>query len=212
MKESLVKIWQKIKLVFSKVNIPHRSFPGLLLHIRLALALSVFIVWYIFEVKLPADTLHGQEMIQPDFSNKNFSEAQTTIAKMGLRDSVFRVEWSSKHAPNAIISQKPEAGSSVKQDRRTYFVLNTAEIPKHTITPKIYADLKRVNNSKAIYTLHAINMRVQPKYIEEENGGYVYDCKVDGKSVEAGDVFPIGTLYHLFFHTSCSRYIVVEKR
>lgn len=193
-KEKLIELWGKTRSLLKRVHIPNNSWKALLLHTSVMLGITTLIVLYFFKVYLPNTTNHGEEFKMLDFRGKTLSDAKNMMLQHEWRDSVYKREWSPGHEPNTIISQSPSPGSIVKRGRRVYLVLNKDTPPRVKITGDILKKIRYVSNSDAIYNLHTLNLKVCATYMWRENRGYVYNCSVDGKTIEAGDEFPEGTM------------------
>lgn len=178
--------------------IPRHTWKAVFLHWGIMFLIAASIILYFFKVYLPAETKHGEEFTVPDLENLSIDLAKEHLQKLGLRDSVYKKEYSRRHKLNAVISQNPTPGSKVKKNRLVYLVINTNEKPVVTITEKLLKKFTLVSNADAIHTLKSLGFQVEPKYVKRPNKGYVYECKVNGKAIKVGDKLEIHTMVTIY--------------
>lgn len=174
--------------------LPHRSWKAFLVHLSIVTIISFVLLYYFFNIHLPSLTHHGQKQKVPSLQNLTLLEAQDKLRSQGLRDSVFKIEWSPKHKPSSVISQNPTPGSFVKKNRMVYLVINQDDMPKVTITKEILKKIRHVNNAQALHELRALGFKVRPHYLAQPNKGYVYRTTINDKPLEEGQSYYIGTM------------------
>ena len=90
----------------------------------------------LLSIALRACTRHNKELTVPDFTTLSLSEARHLAAKNDLRLDVVDSVYVKRLAHGAVYRQNPEAGKSVKKNRRILITIN-ANTPQMTSVPNV---------------------------------------------------------------------------
>jgi beta-lactam-binding protein with PASTA domain len=104
------------------------------IHLALIGCLIVGMFLGFFFVYLPATTHHGKRIVVPNLKGKQLTEAEESLSEHNLRYEVTDSTYIANAKPLTIISQFPESGAKVKEDRKI-FVTVTAFTPPQVPMP-----------------------------------------------------------------------------
>ncbi len=154
------------------------------------LAILVLAVAAVFGAKLWLDeyTHHGKSIEVPDVTGKTPLEASGTLRMYGLRTEVADSSYSSQLPPGIILSQKPSAGSKVKQGREIQLTINSHSAP--TIALPEIAGNSSVREAQD--RLLELGFQIGPTEYVDGDAGWVYSMKCNGRDVSNGEQVPIG--------------------
>lgn len=128
-------------------------------------------------------THHGEAITIPDLKQESFSEAEKTLAMLGLTAVVSDTGYVRTLPPNSVLEQTPAAGEKVKAGRIIYLIINASNSPTIAL-PDI------IDNSslrEAMAKLSAMGFKLgTPQYIPGEKD-WVYGIIVRGKEKVTGD-------------------------
>lgn len=126
-------------------------------------------------------TRHGDEMIVPDLTGKNYAEVQEDygdIFHFQLIDSVYE-----KGFPDgAVYQQDPKPGMSMKKGRNMYII-------RTTIAPEIVGmpNLLNLSLRQAMVSLNAVGLKIDKlEFVDYFARNAVVNQKVKGEIVEPG--------------------------
>jgi beta-lactam-binding protein with PASTA domain len=156
--------------------------------IQLGLSILLVIILVFLLLRwLNSTTNHGEFVVVPDFSKMSVMDMRKAAEDADLR---YKIQDSANFNPDyprfSIISQEPEAGSKVKEDRMIYFSVNPSGYKKVTIPNVI-----QVTQRNASSMLRAVGLDIQRvTYIDQIGKNMVYYIKFKGKYVKPGDRVP----------------------
>ena len=161
-----------------------RSFFKQLVIAAIALVIFVFLIlkW------LNHSTNHGTFITVPDITGKSLEVGAIVIRDNDLR---MEVQDSANYNPNypkfAVIEQYPEAGTSVKSQRKIYLTINPSGYRKVSM-PNVVRQTYR----QAKPTVEALGLMVGNISYEDDLGkDEVIKVYHNGKLVNVGDLIPL---------------------
>lgn len=110
-------------------KISTRTFPDLLIHIGLIVALVAVLFLAFFFVYLPFTTNHGQTITVPDVTRLSLDEMQNLLDDRDLRYEVSDCTFVSGAQPLTVIQQYPRANAKVKEGRKIYVTITKRVAP-----------------------------------------------------------------------------------
>ncbi len=154
------------------------------------LAIIVLAVAAVFGAKLWLDkyTHHGESIEVPDVTGKTPLEASGTLRMYGLRTEIADSSYSSQLPAGIILSQKPAAGSKVKQGREIQLTINSHSAP--TIALPEIAGNSSVREAQD--RLRELGFQIGATEYVDGDAGWVYSMKCNGRDVSNGEQVPIG--------------------
>jgi len=151
-------------------------------------ALLVLFLLVVISMKMLAwTTEHGNYIVVPDLSKKDINEVANILAAQSLRFQVIdSTNFRSDFPKNAVISQKPLAGSEVKVNKKIYLQLNPSGYANISL-PELVQVTKRNATSK----LQAVGLTVEKvTYIDALGKNMVYGIKYNNKLINPGFKLP----------------------
>ena len=145
--------------------------------------LVLFLLVVISMQMLAWTTEHGNYIVVPDLSKKDINEVANILAAQSLRFQVIdSANFRSDFPKNAVISQKPLAGSEVKVNKKIYLQLNPSGYANISL-PELVQVTKRNATSK----LQAVGLTVEKvTYIDALGKNMVYGIKYNNKLIKPG--------------------------
>lgn len=133
-------------------------------------------------------TRHGETVEIPSVKELDEKDAVNLIRSRKLRAVISDSIYIKGMKRGQIVDQNPAAGTFVKEERVVYLTINSASVPTMKM-PDI------ANNSslrQATAKLSSYGFRLtEEEYIEGDNE-WVYEVKMNGRSIPAGTPVPIG--------------------
>ncbi len=131
-------------------------------------------------------TRHGKEVQVPPVKNTMQAAATARLEAEGLKAMVLDTGYIASLPAGMILEQSIAAGTMVKEGRTIYLTVNSGHSP--TIPLPDLADNSSLR--EAVSRLRAVGFIVtEPEYIAGEDQ-WVYQVKVNGRSVPAGTRVP----------------------
>ncbi len=162
----------------------NRMLWGNLLAISILACLSIAGVW----IGLKYYTRHGETVEIPTVKGLDETDAINLIRSRKLRAIIVDSIYIKGMKGGQIVEQNPLPGAHVKEGRVVYLTINSLSVPTMKM-PDI------ANNSslrQATAKLSSYGFRLtEEEYIEGDNE-WVYDVKMNGRSVPEGTPVPIG--------------------
>ncbi|PIB35399.1 hypothetical protein BFP72_08320 [Reichenbachiella sp. 5M10] len=101
-----------------------------LIHLGLAIATLIFMVYAIFNIYFPIVTNHGESMTVPNLEGIMIEDLEEFLEERDLRYAVEPDSgYSAKYPALAVLKQFPLPNSKVKQNRKIYVTLNAKQPP-----------------------------------------------------------------------------------
>lgn len=153
---------------------------------------------YFFNTELTETTKHGHVINVPNLENLTFEEAQVILESEKLRIEVSDTVFSEKHKMDAIVSQLPKAGTTVKENRRIYLTMNTSDKPKIKITEKTLSKIKKGDIRQVKIDINSLGLKIGAiDTVESNYKDYVLEAYKDSKVIEVGDYLYLGDAIRL---------------
>lgn len=86
-----------------------------------AVLMTIFVVSAIITIRL---TIHGRQETLPNLVGMPIDQARNSVRKLGLRLDVEDRLYSDKIPPQAVVSQMPAAGTSIKTQQQIHVLLS----------------------------------------------------------------------------------------
>lgn len=169
-------------------KISTRSFPDLLIHVGLILALVTALFLAFFFVYLPVTTNHGQTITVPDVTRLSLDELQNILDDRNLRYEVSDCTFVAGAQPLTVTQQYPRANMKVKQDRKIYVTVTRRMAPLVTMPQLVSLTFR-----SAELSLRSLGLDVGDKnYVPDVAKNAVLRQLYKGKEVAAGTPIPKG--------------------
>ncbi len=127
-------------------------------------------------------TNHGEEIIVPDLKGLNEEEAGKILASKKLEYEIIDSIFVKGEKAGAIMEQTPEAGSTVKEERKIYLLIN-ARSPRQIVLP----DLRDVSLRQAEAIIASIGLKIgEYEYVPSEYKDLVQDVKYGNRIAAPG--------------------------
>jgi beta-lactam-binding protein with PASTA domain len=101
-----------------------------IIHLALIVCLIVGMFLGFFFIYLPATTHHGKRIAVPDLKGKPLAEAEKYLSENDLRYEITDSTYIPQAEPMTILTQFPEAGAKVKEDRKIFLTVTTLTPPQ----------------------------------------------------------------------------------
>ena len=169
-------------------KISTRSFPDLLIHVGIILALVTALFLAFFFVYLPFTTNHGQTITVPDVTRLSVDELQTILDDRNLRYEVSDCTFVAGAQPLTVIQQYPRANMKVKQDRKIYVTITRRMAPMVPMP-----ELESLTFRSAELKLRSMGLEVGEKdYVPDVAKNAVLRQLLNGKEIATGTPVPKG--------------------
>ncbi len=133
-------------------------------------------------------THHGEQIEVPDVIGKMPLDARGTLEMRGLRAEIADSSYDSSLPAGMVLSQKPLAGSMVKEGREIQLTINSRTVPTIAL-PDIAGNC---SVREAEERLRNIGFKLDPIEYVEGDAGWVYGMKCNGQDVIGGQQVPKG--------------------
>ena len=148
---------------------------------------------YFFNVELAEVTKHGHVITVPNLENLSIEEAEMKLEENQLRFEISDTVFSEKHNMNAVVSQLPKAGNTVKENRRIYLTINTSQKPKIKITELTLAKIKKADIRQVKIDIASLGLKIgRIDTVESNYKDYVIEAYKGRKVIEVGDYIYLG--------------------
>lgn len=107
--------------IMESVKVDGKLRVALRLLLLAAVLMTIFVVSAIITIRL---TVHGRQETLPSLVGMPIDQARSTVRKLGLRLDVEDRLYSDKIAPEAVVSQMPAAGTSIKTEQQVHVLLS----------------------------------------------------------------------------------------
>ena len=162
---------------------------------HLAIIGSIFLVITLgfFYIHLPMVTNHGESITVPDLEGMPMEELDNFLVKRRLRYEVSDSSYSARYDPLTVLSQFPEPGAKVKENRKIYLTVNSF-IPPSTRMPDLI-DRSLRNAELELSSHELVRGRILLKPSPFENA--VLEQRFEGEEIEPGTKVPKGSVIDL---------------
>jgi beta-lactam-binding protein with PASTA domain len=169
-------------------KISTRSFPDLLVHIGIILALIAALFLAFFFLYLPFTTNHGQTITVPDVTRQSLDEMQNLLDDRNLRYEVSDCTYVSGAQPLTVIQQYPRANAKVKEGRKVYLTITKRVAPMVQMPNLVSLTLR-----SAQLNLKSMDLVVgEPIYVPDIAKNAVLRQLYNGKEISPGTPVPKG--------------------
>ena len=169
-------------------KISTRSFPDLLIHIGIILALIAALFLAFFFLYLPFTTNHGQTITVPDVTRQSLDEMQNLLDDRNLRYEVSDCTYVSGAQPLTVIQQYPRPNAKVKEGRKVYLTITKRVAPMVQMPNLVSLTLR-----SAQLNLKSMDLVVgEPIYVPDIAKNAVLRQLYNGKEISPGTPVPKG--------------------
>lgn len=138
-------------------------------------------------------TQHGVAVTVPEIKKLTVEEAMPILDRYGLSCQIIDSLYDSKLRPGIIIEQTPREGTTVKQKKAVYVVINS-KMPRQIPFP----ELKDISYRQATSLLQGLGFPApQIVYVPSVYKDLVVGASYKGRTVSVGEKFPITTIFTL---------------
>lgn len=137
---------------------------------------------------LQITTNHSQKIEVPNLDKMRVDEVEKKLATLDLKYIVLdSANFNPDYPKKSVISQSPDPGDFVKENRKIYLTLNPSGY-KNIALPNILGRTKRQATSE----LMAIGFKISPKFIlvSDIAKDVVRGIQFNGKNLNVGDKIP----------------------
>ncbi len=126
----------------------NKGLKFILINVAIVAGVLSLILFILFGIYLPNFTRHGETITVPNLMDKDKSELATFLESKDLRyEIVDSMSYEKGKDPNVVVSQRPVAGTLVKENRKIYVNINASDVPMVKM-PKIAGE--SVDNARSI--------------------------------------------------------------
>ena len=169
-------------------KISTRSFPDLLIHIGIILALIAALFLAFFFLYLPFTTNHGQTITVPDVTRQSLDEMQNLLDDRNLRYEVSDCTYVAGAQPLTVIQQYPRPNAKVKEGRKVYLTITKRVAPMVQMPNLVSLTLR-----SAQLNLKSMDLVVgEPIYVPDIAKNAVLRQLYNGKEISPGTPVPKG--------------------
>lgn len=151
------------------------------------MVVAVIITVFLLKLFLNYSTHHNQKIEVPDLAKMSLNDTEKILHKLDLRVEVIdSASFNPNYPPKSVISQDPEAGDFVKENRKIYLTLNPSSYRKIAV-PNVLNKTKRQVETH----LKSVGFRIgEYYYIPDIGRDVVRKMKHKGEVVKPGDLLP----------------------
>lgn len=181
------------RFIFSKTFLKHLIFAG----VGLVVLVFLILFW------LRSTTNHDQRIEVPDLSKMTLDTAEETLQELSLRIEILdSANYNPDYPKYSVIEQIPQAGKTVKENRKIYITLNPSGYRK-VVIPNLIGFTKR----QVEPTLRGLGFEIgkithKPHMAKDE----VMELHYKGKKIEEGDELQITSVIDLVLGDGELRY------
>lgn len=169
------------------------TLKDMILHITVAITLSIGMILFFFFGYLPSATNHGETVTVPDIRGLSIEQLDEYVIKRGLRFEVGDSSFSNNYPPLTVLKQFPKPGSKVKENRKLIISVNRVNPPTVPVPDLIDRPLK---NAQMVLKSNELNLG-KTYYIPDFAFNAVLVMKYNGEEIEAGTEIPKGSTLEL---------------
>jgi beta-lactam-binding protein with PASTA domain len=157
------------------------------------------ILWLVFK-RLDEYTLHGESITVPDLKGFELVDLDTFLTERKLRYIVADSVFVASEKKGVVLEQDPEAGESVKENRRIYLIVNAVLIPKVKLPKLIDLSLRQAITTLETYGFFVGELEYAPDFATNA----VISHEVNGVEVNAGELVERGATIDLMMGAGLS--------
>lgn len=165
-----------------------RYIRRIFIHIALMVVVAALIVFATFKW-IHSFTNHGEHVEVPLVEGLISDEAMVVLKNNMLQGEITEYRYQSNLEEGAVIEQRPETGSFVKEGRTVYLVVNSGKVPMKMI-PDV-ADNSSLRAAESL--LLGSGFKLTPHEYVDGDEDWVYEIKYQGKTIESGSEVPEGS-------------------
>ncbi len=162
-------------------------------HIAIIFGIFLVLILVFFYIYLPAITNHGETITVPDLEGISMEELDDFLVKRKLRYEVSDSSYSSDYPPLTVLSQFPDAGAKVKENRKIYLTINSFIPPTTKMPDLIDRSLRNAELELKSYELKRGKIIFKPSPFENA----VLEQLFLGDSINPGTKIPKGSVIDL---------------
>lgn len=166
------------------------TFKKLLINLLAALGLSIGIVTGFFYIVLPTMTDHGESITVPDLKGMHIDELENFLKGRNLSYRITKDSgYSPDYKPLSVLKQFPAPYSKVKEKRKIYVTLNSAE-PPNVKMPKLTGSSVK----SAQMVLKTLDLKIgKITYVPDFAANNIMKQIHNGKVIPEGTLIPKGS-------------------
>ncbi|MEM9896398.1 MAG: PASTA domain-containing protein [Bacteroidota bacterium] len=160
------------------------NIKDLFIHLGVMVGVVVSIILLVFYLWLPLSTNHGDTITIPNLVGMGVTELPDFLDKRDLRFEITQdSSFSSEFEPLAVLRQVPAPNSKVKENRKIYVTLNSANPPKVRMPELVDRHLKSAQKILKSYDLKLGKVIYTPDVFF----GVVHEARMNNRVVLAGE-------------------------
>lgn len=168
--------------------IKFKNIGRIFIHIALMIVTVALIIFATFKW-IHSFTNHGEHVEVPSVEGLITDDAMQVLKNNLLNGEIAEYRYDKTMAEGAVIEQRPETGSFVKEGRTVYLVVNSGKVPMKMI-PDV-ADNSSLRAAESL--LLGSGFKLTPHEYVDGDADWVYEIKYNGKTIESGTEIPEGS-------------------
>lgn len=169
------------------------SFLDVLKHIIIIGVLGMLLLLAFFFVYLPSTTNHGETISVPKVTGMSLHDLEDFLEERSLRYYVSDSSYNSSMKPFAILTQDPQPGATVKEQRKIYISYNMKNPPQINMPKLIDGSIKNAEMILKSYDL----LLGKISYVPDLAQNAVLKQLVNGQEVKPGEMVAKGSVVDL---------------
>ena len=185
---TIFAINRRYAVVMKKKDLKKKNIKLLAVNL-LAMVFVVVALPYLILCWLDSYTHHGEAYAVPDICGMHLDEAKEVLRNNKLDFEIVEYKYKKGAAENEVIEQRPVANSKVKEGRKIMLTMNSTVKPVVSL-PSI---IDNCSLREAEARLKASGFVVANVVMQDGEKDWVYEVKLDGRSLVNGDNVPHGS-------------------
>jgi beta-lactam-binding protein with PASTA domain len=164
------------------------SLKDVLIHLGIIVSIFVTLILLFFYMYLPSVTKHGEYITVPKLEGYTIDQIEQILDAKGLRYEISDSTFKPGVKPFTVLTQHPQAGNEVKQNRRIYLSI-AAQNPPNLKMPELTDQSVR----GAEMQLKSMGLQVGNITTTPNPNNFVLGQFFKGKAIKAGTSIPKGS-------------------
>lgn len=164
------------------------SLKDVLIHLAIIISLVVALILIFFYYYLPATTKHGEYITVPKLEGMTINQIEEVLESKNLRYEISDSTYKVGIKPLTVLSQHPEAGNEVKENRRIYISIAAQNPPNLKMPDLIDQSLRGAEMQLKSLGLQVGNVSTSPNPI-----AVVLGQSFQGSIIKPGTSIPKGS-------------------
>ncbi len=164
------------------------SLKDVLIHLGIIVSIFVTLILLFFYMYLPSVTKHGEYITVPKLEGLTIAQIEKILDEKGLRYEISDSTFKPNVKPFTVLTQHPQAGNEVKENRRIYLSI-AAQNPPNLKMPELIDQSLR----GAEMQLKSMGLQVGTVSTTPNPNNVVLRQSLNGSTIKAGTSIPKGS-------------------